>query len=217
MYHYFYLTERNPRLNTAQFIDRWRRHAVIAAAIPEFWTPVRRYLQNDVLPDGLPGVPGVSTGFDALGEFFFDSTEVKVDAPPHLAQDMVEIAGPGGRRPFGGVREVLSGTAEGPYRVTRIATRAEGVSVPALAEALRAGAAGLDGIGVAVSSSTQPTFPFDGVVTVWVADLDAAAKLLNSPAWHGLGERTAGVSDPAKELTLVAREVLLKVGPAEAP
>ena len=217
MYHYFYVTERNPDLDSGEFIDRWRRHAVIAAAIPEFWSPVRRYVQNDVLPDGLPGVAGVTTGFDALGEFFFDRVEDKVDAPPHLANDMVEIAGPGGRRPFGGVREVLAGTAEGPYRVTRIVARAAGASEEALADALRDAASGLDGIGVAVSRSVRPTFPFDGVVTAWVSDLDAAAELVGSPAWKALGERTAGVADPAQELTLVSREVLLKVGPAQAP
>lgn len=217
MYHYFYLTERNPALDTGAFIDRWRRHAVIAAAIPEFWSPIRRYLQNDVLPDGLPGVDGVTTGYDALGEFFFDEAEDKVDAPPHLANDMTEIAGPGGRRYFGGEREVLSGTPEGPWRVTRIGAATEGTSVAALAAALREGALNLDdigiSIGVAVSRSTRPDFPFDGVVTVWVSDVEAAAKLVASRAWHALGERTAGLSDPGQELTLVSREVLLKVGP----
>lgn len=210
MYQYFYLTERNPVLDSGAFIDRWRRHAVIAAAIPEFWSPVRRYVHNDVLPDGLPDVPGVTTGFDALGEFFFDRVEDKADAPPHLVADMAEIAGPA--RPFGGVREVLAGTAEGPYRVTRIATTT--TSKEALGDALRDGARELDGIGVAVSRSTRPDFPFDGAVTVWVSDLAAAAKLVGSPGWQALGDRTAAVSDREKELTLVSREVILKVGPA---
>src|SRR5437588_8015 len=75
MYHYFYLTNRNPGLSMQQFVDRWRRHAVMAAAVPEFFEPVRRYVQNDVLHDGLPGVPEATTGFDALGEFVFVSAD----------------------------------------------------------------------------------------------------------------------------------------------
>jgi hypothetical protein len=174
MYHYFYLAQRNRRLTSGQFIDRWRRHAVLAAAQPEFWSPVRRYVQNDVRPDGLPGITQITTGFDALGEFFFDRPEDKPDAPQMLIADMAEIAGPGRPGNFGGEREVVSGTPQGPYRVVRILAQAPGGVQDAQKEALCEGAAALEGIGVAVSTSTQPGLPFGAAVMVWVSDLEAA-------------------------------------------
>ncbi|QSE86066.1 hypothetical protein [Rhodococcus koreensis] len=210
MYHYFYLAARNPAFSAQQFVDRWRRHAVIAAAAPEFFEPVQCYVQNDVLHDGLPGFPEVVTGFDGLGEFFFENQEAKQPPPDHLSADNREIFGSTGLQRFGGSREVLTGQGEGPYRVVRILVRPDNVSEQAMAEALRTSGTGLPGLGVAISTSTQPELDYDGVLTVWVADLMAAEKLLVSEAWKQATQRLATVADPTRSLTVIAREVVLK-------
>lgn len=48
------------------------------------------------------------------------------------------------------------------------------------------------------------------MLTVWVADLMAAEKLLVSEAWKQATQRLATVADPTRSLTVIAREVVLK-------
>lgn len=61
------LIKRRPDLTPAQFLTHWREHAKLAAALPN----MRRYLQNHVEPDLLPGL----SQFDGVAESWWDDAE----------------------------------------------------------------------------------------------------------------------------------------------
>lgn len=209
MYQFLYLTDRDAALGSDEFVARWRAHYRLATTSSEFSDPIRRYCQNDVLSAGLPGLPQVATGYDALGEFFFDHAEDKIVTPDHIAADGREIFGTRGMNRFGGPLEVHRGEPEGPVRVVRLLAPAAGVGEEQLVGALREAAAVIDAASVAVSLSTEPTFEYQGVLTAWVDDVPLAAELV-SGSWTTALDLLVPVSETAASATVVAKEHLLK-------
>jgi len=69
------LIRRQSGLSPEQFQAYWRdEHGEKALREPGFSRYLRRYVQHHVLPDSIRSATGHS-GYDGIGEFWFDSTE----------------------------------------------------------------------------------------------------------------------------------------------
>jgi uncharacterized protein (TIGR02118 family) len=67
--------KRKAGLSRQQFIDYWKnRHAPLAMEDPQFWSRVRRYVQNYCMPVGTGQFSG-TPAWDGAAELWFDSVE----------------------------------------------------------------------------------------------------------------------------------------------
>jgi len=73
-FHSVYLQKRQAGVSWRDFQRLWRSHGDFAASVPEFWSAVERYVQNDPVED-TSGLPGNTAEFDAVGELFYTSYE----------------------------------------------------------------------------------------------------------------------------------------------
>lgn len=124
-------------MSKEEFITHWVSHYDVALGIEEFWPTVRVYVQNDVLPEGLPGAPEVSVGYDAVGEFIYEdqaACRANVDARVnggHAADVAVAhadefITWEPYTGNFGGEIIELGGVNRAPFKLFRCFARAEG-------------------------------------------------------------------------------------------
>jgi hypothetical protein len=60
MYRFLYLAQRRPDLNCAEFQQRWRAHAQLAATCHDVLAEIRGYRQWQVIEPGADGVVGVA-------------------------------------------------------------------------------------------------------------------------------------------------------------
>jgi hypothetical protein len=147
-----YAQRRSRNLTPEEFVARWRQHFELARSFVDYWRPVRRYVQNDVL-DG---------GFDAVGEFFYENRAAR-DAVANVPRaalfaDGAELFDVDPPLFFGGEYSHLHGRKRAPYKLFRLLQDADSVVETQL------------GVGAAVVCGDDPSYAVGGAVIVWLDD-----------------------------------------------
>ncbi|GAB7008048.1 hypothetical protein JCM18899A_55320 [Nocardioides sp. AN3] len=226
MYQRAYIARRKPGMSKEEFITHWVSHYDVALGIEEFWPTVRVYVQNDVLPEGLPGAPEVSVGYDAVGEFIYEdqaACRANVDARVnggHAADVAVAhadefITWEPYTGNFGGEIIELGGVNRAPFKLFRCFARAEGTGYGTFETVLKRSAVAV-GAGASLTIGETSTLPFtpaglvnppfEAVFTVWFNTLEEVSDFLAGDWWKSFYETTGSVADPEASLVLVARE-----------
>lgn len=69
-----YLARRNPSLDAAGFVRRWRQHGALGMSLPR-WKNIWRYVHCDTVRGS--GIPGVSETYDGVGIVWHRSADAR--------------------------------------------------------------------------------------------------------------------------------------------
>jgi hypothetical protein len=179
-----YLARRNPRLDRAAFVRRWRQHGALAMRLP-IWRNMRRYAHCDPLPQS-GQVPRTCGDYDGIGLVWyrswsaFDGIAAAPSLREELLRDELEVFD-GYVRSFALVTQetALLDRGSGPVKLFTF-LHDIAASRPCIRHALEISTVLrlVRNDVVADDYAAQSRLPFRSVVETWFADMPAAESFL---------------------------------------